>query len=156
MSADFSLWKTRINVWKKDKLSFFPLFVRFILSFPLTNCLVYGYEVSSRVIPTINPGLLFYFAEFVKLKVHDYLFLVIFLKFFQVFRDMFQLNKEWWAGQFHIPENLEYKESFFKCQLIFSLKFPPRVKTWINVCSEVKSSFFTLSVRFILGFPFSS
>ena len=66
-----------------------------MLSFPLTNCLVYGYEVSSRVIATINLGLLFYFAEFVKLKVHDYLFLVIFLKLFQVFRDMFQLNKEW-------------------------------------------------------------
>ena len=156
MSADFSLWKTRINVWKKDKLSLFPLFVRFILSFPLTNCLVYGYEVSSRVIPTINPGLLFSFVEFVKLKVHDYLFLVIFLKLFQVFRDMFQLNKEWWVGQFHIPEFQECKESFFKCQLIFSLKFPPCVKTWINVCSGVKSSFFTLSVRFILGFPFSS
>ena len=67
---------------------------------------------------------------------------------------MFQPNKEWWAGQFHIPENLEYKESFFKCQLIFSLKFPSCVKTWINVCNGVKSSFFTLFVRFILGFPF--
>ena len=156
MSADFSLWKTRIKVWKKDKLSFFPLFVRFMLSFPLTNCLVYGYEVSSRVIPTINPGLLFYFAEFVKLKVHDYLFLVIFLKLFQVFRDMFQLNKEWWAGQLHIPENQECKESFFKRQLIFSLKFPPCVKTRINVCNRVKSSFSTLFLRFILGFLFSS
>ena len=85
MSADFSLWKTRINVWKKDKLPFFPLFVRFILSFPSTNCLVYGYEVSSRVIPTINPGLLFSFVDFVKLKVHGYLFQVIFKNFFKFF-----------------------------------------------------------------------
>ena len=67
---------------------------------------------------------------------------------------MFQPSKEWWAGQFHIPENWEYKESFYRCQLIFSLKFPSCVKTWINVCNGVKSSFFTLFVRFILGFPF--
>ena len=41
--ADFSLLKTRINVWKKDKLYFIPLFVRFILGFrPALYLLIYS------------------------------------------------------------------------------------------------------------------
>ena len=144
--------KSRKSIFLRGNISqqsFFPLFVRFILSFPLTSCLVYGYEVSSRVIVTKKPRASLLFRRIREVKSPRLSLSSDLLKCLQVFRDMFPPNKKWWAGNFHISENQECKESFFKCRLIFSLKFLPCVKAWITNHIAGKLKTFSFFLKYI-------
>ena len=96
VSADFSLWKTRINVWKRTSYLFRRI--------SLLRC----WEFRTRWFSNLG---LYTFSWF----------------------------KLYWR-QFSITRSVLLS--------IYSLK------TWINVCNRVKSSFSTLFLRFILGFPF--
>ena len=96
VSADFSLWKTRINVWKRTSYLFRRI--------SLLRC----WEFRTRWFSNLG---LYTFSWF----------------------------KLYWR-QFSITRSVLLS--------IYSLK------TWINVCNRVKSSFSTLFLRFILGFLF--